>query len=68
MGKRRELQWNGSVFTLTALARAHDMSPATLADRLDRQGLPLPRALATGYVTGQRRARQASRASFWRRV
>jgi hypothetical protein len=50
MPRIRWVDWQGVPWRLSELARAHSLLPQTLTSRLDR-GLPLERALATGFCS-----------------
>jgi len=65
MARRRWIEYRGQVLTLTAWAAAAGISPGTLAYRLDRRGLPMARALATGVLDRRDAGRLGKAASRW---
>lgn len=68
MPKRRWIEHDGQRLTLRGWAAKAGISPATLADRLDRRHLPMARALATGLMTcsqSGRRGKWAIMQSGW---
>ena len=66
MAKKRFIQWQGQTWSLTELARAHNLNPATLKSRLDVAKLPLVRALATGICTKSQAGQRGAAKSVWR--
>ena len=65
----RFIEYQGSRWRLTALARSHHLDPATLWRRLERFGetpTGIQRALATGIMTRSAAGRRGAERSPWR--
>lgn len=65
----RFIEYEGSLWRLTALARSHHLAPTTLAHRLERFGATptgIRRALSTGIIDCREAGRIGASRSPWR--
>ncbi len=65
MPRRRFITYNGETRTLSQWAASAGLPPKTLSNRLDREGLPMDRALATGVKTRAQAGRRGASAGSW---